>query len=158
MSVNVAALRISLQKIKSKNIILTPRPTNSQVTTSQSRARSETPVGTVQPFTTKIRQIKVKAKSDEEIATKSLQRNKGSKTRKSTKELLHPSPGVTVTLSSSPATESSYVRTPTLSQGSQPKNSEATLRVQYKNYELTPDGTVAKTTCPPPTLTTFGGV
>ena len=58
-----------------------------------------------------------------------------------------------MTLSKSPAeghNQSNHVRTPTLSQRSKPKNSEASLKVQYKNYELTPDGKVTKTTCPPP--------
>ena len=41
-------------EIKSKSIVLTPRPINSQLSYSTCRARSETPVGTVQPFTTKI--------------------------------------------------------------------------------------------------------
>ena len=147
---NAAVPRTSPQKLRSKSIVLTPRPINPQIPPSLNRARSETPVGTVQPFTTKARQIKVKARSEEEITTKSFHRVKGSKLQNPTTEPSHPSPSVTVTLSNSPATGSSHVRTPTLSQRSKHKNSEATLRVQYKNYELTPDGTVTKTTCPPP--------
>ena len=137
-------------EIKSKSIVLTPWPINPQVSSSLNRARSETPVGTVQPFAMKTPQIKLKARSEEEITTKPFHQTKGNALRNPSAEPLHPSPSVTVTLSKSPAGKPSYVRTPTLSQRSKHKNSEASLQVQYRNYELTPDGMVTKTTSPPP--------
>ena len=64
-------------EIKSKSVVLTPLSINSQMSPSLSRARSETPVGTVQPFTTKTHQTQLKAKSEEEIATPLPRRSKG---------------------------------------------------------------------------------
>ena len=143
-------------EIKSKSVVLTPRPLNSQMSPALSRARSETPVGTVQPFTTKIHQTQLKAKSEEEISTPLLRRGKGKTSRNLSTGPLPLSPNVTVTLSKSPAghhNQSNHVRTPMLSHHrSKHKNSEASLRVHYKNYELTPNGVATKTTCPPPRL------
>ena len=137
---------------KLKGIVITPRPINSQQLYSLCRARSETPVGTVQPFTTKSPRTVMKTKSEEDI-TGSPHVKRGTTSQPSTVSTFHSGPSVTVTLSKSPAerhNQSSQVRTPALSRRSELHDSEASPRVQYKNYELTPDGKVAKTTCPPP--------
>ena len=139
--------------LKSKSIVITPRPTNSQSPYSAYRARSETPVGTVQPFTTKSPRTMVKTKSEEDIGSSHLKRTVMSQIPVTS--AFHSSPGVTVTVTKPPAEghdQSNQVRTPTLSQRSKSHNPEASIKVQYKNYELTPDGKVAKTTCPPPRL------
>ena len=137
--------------LESKSIVITPRPINSQQLYSVCRARSETPVGTVQPFTTQSPRTMMKTKTEEDIADpprKTTSKSPAAST-------FHPGPSVTVTLSKSPAekhNQSSQVRTPVLSHKSKLRDSEASLKVQYKNYELAPDGKVTKTLCPPPRL------
>ena len=139
---------------KLKGIVITPRPINSQQLHSLCRARSETPVGTVQPFTTKNPRTIVKSKSEDDV-TGPQRVKKGITSQPHTTSTFHSGPRVTVTLSKSPAgrhDQSGKLRTPTLSHKGELNNSAASPRVQYKNYELTPDGKVTKTTCPPPRL------